>query len=231
MLVSLFISLRLFLQQRDRIPDHHRLWALHFSLLLQCGMITLAVLKHPGQHYLLSLAATLPVLLLVIVKLADVHRRFSRQVGNALFLFSIISIGAFAILSIKNRHTELLEARAVEAEINRIIVQQEMRLNKKPGELLILRTNETYSYCSALLHGDFFTAGVFATEITKWCPSQAYFINRFDWVLYDGAQVAIHDLPWDLLVARTWALAGNPSWKEEKIYEYPHHIYLVVNEK
>ncbi|HXQ37150.1 MAG TPA: hypothetical protein VN843_24285 [Anaerolineales bacterium] len=231
MLVGLLISLFIFRQRDSRIPENHRFWALNFSLLFQCGMITLAVLKHPGEHYLLSITATLPVLSLVILKLSDFNWRFSRQFGNALIIFSIISISAFALLSIKNRHAELLEARAVEAEINRIITEQEIRLNKKPGELIILRTNETYSYCSALLHGDFFTAGAFATEIKKWCPSQAYFINRFDWVYYHGTQVAIHDLPWDLLVARTWALAGNPSWKKEKIVEYPHHIYLVINEK
>ncbi len=232
MLASLFISLFLFLQRdAPRIPENHKFWALNFSLLLQCGMMTLAVLKHPGEHYLLSLAATLPVLSLVILKLSESHWRFSRQFGNGLIIFSIISISAFALLSIKNRHAELLEARAVEAEINRIITEQEIRLNKKPGELLILRTNGTYSYCSALLHGDFFTAGVFATEINAWCPSQAYFINRFDWVLYRGTQVAVHDLPWDLLVARTWALADNPSWKKEKIVEYPQNIYLVINEK
>jgi hypothetical protein len=231
MLASLLISLFIFLRRDSRIRENGSLWALNFSLLLQCGMITLAVLKHPGEHYLLSLTATLPVLLLVIVKLSEFHWRFSRQFGNALIIFSIISISAFALLSIKNRHAELLEARAVEAEINQIITEQEIRLNKKPGELLILRTNETYSYCSALLHGDFFTAGVFATEIKAWCPSQAHFFNRFDWVLYHGTPVAFHDLPWDILVARTWALAGNPSWKKEKIYEYPHNIYLVVNEK
>jgi hypothetical protein len=231
MLVSPLISLFLFLQRDSRTPENHSFWALNFSLLFQCGMITLAVLKHPGEHYLLSLTATLPVLSLVILKLSDFHWRFSRQFGNALIIFSIISISAFAFLSIKNRHADLLEARAVETEINRVITEQEIRLNKKPGELLILRTNETYSYCSALLHGDFFTGGVFAKEITKWCPSQAYFINRFDWVLYQGTQVAVHDLPWDILVARTWALEGNPSWKQEKIVEYPHHIYLVINEK
>jgi hypothetical protein len=231
MLASPLISLFIFLQPNSRIPENHRFWALNFSLLLQCGMITLAVLKHPGEHYLLSLTATLPVLLLVIVKLSDFHWRFSRPFGNALIIFSIISISAFALLSIKNRHAELLEAGAVEAEINRIITEQEIRLNKKSGELLILRTNGTYSYCSALLHGDFFTAGVFATEINAWCPSQAYFINRFDWVLYHGAQVAFQDLPWDILVARTWELAGNPSWKKEKIVEYPNNIYLVINEK
>jgi len=231
MLASPLISLFIFLQRNNRLPENHRFWALNFSLLLQCGMITLAVLKHPGKHYLLSLTATLPVLLLVIVKLSDFNWRFSRQFGNALIIFSMISISGFALLSIKNWHAELLEARAVEAEINRLITEQEIRFNKKPGELLVLRTNETYSYCSALLHGDFFTAGVFATEIDAWCPSQAYFFNRFDWVLYQGTQVAIRDLPWDILVARTWALAGNPSWKKEKIYEYPHNIYLVINQK
>jgi hypothetical protein len=50
-------------------------------------------------------------------------------------------------------------------------------------------------------------------------------------VLYHGTPVAIQDLPWDMLVARTWALAGNPSWKKEKIVEYPNNIYLVINEK
>ncbi len=231
MLASLLISLFLFLQHNSRVPENRSLWALNFSLLLQCGMITLAVLKHPDEHYLLSLAATLPVLSLVIVKLSDFNGRFSRQFSNTLIIFSIISISAFALLSIKNQHAELLEARAVEAEINRAITEQEIRLNKRPGELLILRTNETYSYCSALLYGDFFSAGVFATEVDALCPSQAYFINRYNWVIYHGTQVAIHDLPWDMLVARTWALAGNPSWKKEKIYEYPNNIVLVINEK
>jgi hypothetical protein len=231
MLASLLISLFLFLQRDSRIREHGGLWALNVSLLLQCGMITLAVLKHPGGHYLLSLAATLPVLSLVILKLSGFHGRFSRQLGNTLIIFSIISLSAFALLSIKNRQAEQLEARAVEAEINRAITEQEIRFKKRPGELLILRTNGTYSYCSALLHGDFFTAGVFATELTKWCPSQAFFINRFDWVLYRGTQVPMADLPWDLLVARTWALADNPSWKKEKIIEYPNQIYLVINEK
>ncbi len=231
MLASLLISLFLFLQRDSRIREHGGLWALNVSLLLQCGMITLAVLKHPGGHYLLSLAATLPVLSLVILKLSGFHGRFSRQLGNTLIIFSIISLSAFALLSIKNRQAEQLEARAVETEINRAITEQEIRFKKRPGELLILRTNGTYSYCSALLHGDFFTAGVFATELTKWCPSQAFFINRFDWVLYRGTQVPMADLPWDLLVARTWALADNPSWKKEKIIEYPNQIYLVINEK
>ena len=232
MLVSPLISLFNF-RQRDasRIPENHALWALNVSLLLQCGTITLAVLKHPGGHYLLSLAATLPVLYLVIFKLSEFNWRVNRQFGKALVIFSIISIGVFALLTIKNRHAELQEARAVGAEINRIITEQEIRLNKKPGELLIIRTNETYSYCSALLHGDFFTGAVFATEINVWCPSQVYFINRFDRVYYHGMQVPIDELPWDLLVARTWALADNPSWKKEKIVEYPHHIYLVINVK
>ena len=231
MLASLFISLFIFQQRDSRAPQNHSLWALNVSLLLQCGMITLAVLKHPGQRFLLPAAATLPVLVLVILKLSEFKWRLNRQLGKALIIFSIVSIGAFALLSIKNRQADVLEARAVEAEIDRIITEQEILLNKEPGELLVLRTNETYSYCSALLHGDFFTGGVFATEIKARCPSQAYFFNRFDWVLYQGTPVAVLDLPWDLLVARTWALAGNPSWKNEKIYECPHDIYLVINEE
>jgi hypothetical protein len=231
MLLSLLISLFLFLQRDRRIPENDRLWALNVSLLLQCGMITLAVLKHPGEHYLLSLAATLPVLSLVLVKLSAFNERVSHQLSSALIIFSLVSISAFALLSIKNRRAEWVEARAVEAEINQIVTEQEIQSNKKPGEFLVVRTNETYSYCSALLYGDFFTAGVFATEINTRCPSQAYFINRFDWVLYRGTQVAIRDLPWDLLVARTWALADNPSWNNEKIDEYPQNIYLVTNEK
>ncbi len=231
MLASLVISLFIFFQRDSHPRQNSSLWALNVSLLLQGGMITLAVLKHPGGHYLLSLAATLPVLLLVIVELSRFNERFSQAFRDALIIFSILSIGAFVLLSIRNRQVERLEARAVEAEINRIITEQEVRLNKKPGELLILRTNETYSYCSALLHGDFFTSGVFAREIDAWCPSQAYFINRFDWVLYRGTRVPMQDLPWDLLVTRTWALADNPSWKQEKIVQYPDNIILVINEK
>ena len=231
MLASPILALFLSLPREHRIPEHDSLWALNVSLLLQCGIITLAVLKHPGPHYLLSLTATLPVLLLVMVKLSDFDWMFRRQLGTGLILFSIVSISACAFLSMKNRQAELLEARTVEAEINRVITEQELRLNKKPGELIILRTNGTYSYCSALLHGDFFSAGAFATEIEVWCPSQVFVFNRFDWVLYQSRQVPIQDLPWDILVARTWELPVNPFWKKGTIYEYPNHLDLVINEK
>jgi hypothetical protein len=105
-----------------------------------------------------------------MVKLSEFNGRFSGLFGDVLIIFSIISIATFALLSMRTRQAERLEARAVEAEINRIITEQEMQLKKRPGELLILRTNETYSYCSALLHGDIFTGGVLATEIEKWSP-------------------------------------------------------------
>jgi len=45
MLANPLISLFIFLQRNSRIPENHRFWALNFSLLLQCGMITLAVLN------------------------------------------------------------------------------------------------------------------------------------------------------------------------------------------
>jgi hypothetical protein len=232
MLASLLISLFIFLRRGSRFREHGSLWALDVSLLLQCGMITLGVLKYPGERFLLPLTATLPVLLLVIVKLSEFDWKFSQIWRIVLIVFSIISIGAFAHLTIKDRRADLLESRAVEVEINRIIAEQEIRFHKKPGELFVLRANDTYSYCSALLHGDFFSAGVFATEIDALCPSQAYFFYPRNWVLYHGAPVALKDLPWDILVTRTWALAASPPRKErEKIYEYPHHIYLVINEK
>jgi hypothetical protein len=230
MLASLLLSLYLFLRRDSRIREKGSLWALDVSLLLQCGMITLAVLKYPGERFLLPLTATLPVLLLVIVKLSDVHWEFSQQLSNVLIIFSIISISAFALLTIQNRRADLLETRAVDAEISRIIAGQEIRLHKKPGELLILRANDTYSYCSALLHGNFFSAGVFATEVNALCPSQAYFFLRYHWVLYRGAPVAINDLPWEILITRTWALASSPA-RKEKIYQYPHNISLVINER
>ena len=231
MLVSPVLALFLFLQRKSRVPEHDRLWALNVALLLQCGVITLGILKHPGVHYLLSLAATLPVLLLVTVKLSDFDGRLRRQLSTALILFSIVSISAGALHSVQDRQAESLEARTVEAEIDRVLAGQELRLDKKKGELLILRTNGTYSYCSALLHGDFFSGGAFATEIDARCPSQVFFFNRFGWVLYRGRQVPIQDLPWDILVARTWELPTNPFWKQGKMYEYPNHIDLVVNEK
>jgi len=232
LLASLLLSLFIFLQRDSRIPENHGLWALDLSLLLQCGMITLAVLKHPGERFLLPLTATLPVLLLVIVKLSDFSRRSSQQFGNLLIVFSIISISTFAVLSVRTRNAELLETRAIEAEINRAIVEQENRLSKKPGELLILWTNATYSYCPARLYGDFFTSGVFAAEINALCPSQVYFFYHYDWVLYHGTQVAINDLPWDILVTPTSALAANPTWKEKaEVYEYPYDVSLLINGK
>ncbi len=232
MLAGLLISVFLFLQRASRVPQNHSLWALDISLLLQCGMITLAVLKHPGERFLLPLTATLPVLLLVIVELSDFNPKFNRQFANALIVFSMISIGAFAVLSIKNRTGELLETRGIEAEINQAVAEQESRLGKKQGELLIMRTNMTYSYCSALLYGDFFSAGVFATEINALCPSEIYFFYHYDWVLYHGNKVQVDDLPWDILVTPAQLLAGNPSWQEKgKIYEYPYDLALIVNVK
>ena len=116
---------------RETVRGKWRPVGIEFFLLLQCGMITLAVLKHPGGHYLLSLAATLPVVPLVIVKLSDFNGRFRRQLGNALIIFpSSVSV-RLLFCQLKNRHAELLEARAVEAEINRAITERRDRSNKR----------------------------------------------------------------------------------------------------
>jgi hypothetical protein len=147
----------------------------------------------------------------------------------SLIVFFIISISVLAVVSIRNRKAELLETRAVESEINQAIAEQEHLLGKKLGELLILRSNSTYSYCSARLYGDFYTFGVFAQEINALCPSQGYFFYQYNWVLYHGTQVAINDLPWDILVARTGALIGNTAWREKgTLYEYSHDVSLLI---
>jgi hypothetical protein len=229
MVACLAISLLVF-RRRDSHSDANRsMWALNFALLLQCIIISIAVMKHPGERFLLPLAATIPVLLLVIVKLTDSNRRLNQQLGLSLLFFTVISISAFAFLSIRNRNAELVETRTVEAEIDRALDEQQ--LYKKTGDPIILRTNATYSYCSALLYGDSFTSGVFAAEVNALCPSQVYLFYHSNWVLYRGVQVMIDELPWDILITRTSALASNPTWKEKgRVYEYPFDISLVVKQ-
>lgn len=225
---ALSLCILLLFQKHNRSSKEPGLWAFCIGLLIQSAVLVGFVLKHPGDRFLLPLAATLPMLFLVILKLSENDPKKYLLLKNILITCTLIGTVFFAGVSLRQKQTDLKQTRAFEAQANLAIEEQAKSAGTKPEDMTILWTNLTYSYCSALLQGDNYTFGAFATEMNSICPNQAFFFFRQDWVLYRGQPTALDTLHWDLLVTNKQMLAGNPAWKEKGIiWDYPGDLVIV----
>jgi len=232
MFLSINLTVYLLFQQRHRISDEPGKWALSIALLIQDALLILFVLKHPGDRFLLPLAATLPVSFLLILVLSEYDPLFHFLLYNALVVSTTVGIFYFGIVSLRQKKVDLIQTQSFETQVN-LALEEQAKLTSNPhGEMFILWTNLTYSYCSSRLSGDYYTSGALASEVGELCPNQAYFFFNQNWVIYHGKPTTLDTLPWDILVTRTEMLAGNPSWKERStVWEYPHELIILRSSK
>jgi hypothetical protein len=221
-----------FLYDRHRFaPEEAGRQALAIALLMQIVLSMIFVLKHPGERFLLQVAAILPVLFLVTTSLSEYNRTFNSLLMKALTIFAVLSVAWSAEISLQQKLLELVETRAFETQADLAIAEYAALTGKSRDELTILWSNVTYSYCPPRLHGDFFTGGVFAREVEHLCPNQAIVFFSRDWIMYHGDHVAAKTVPWNLLVTRTEFLKANPTWKEFGIArDYPNDVTILIRQ-
>ena len=186
---------------RRRIWDTDRgWWAAAIGASVQLLVTTLLILKHPGQTYLLALAAILPVHFLLLAEgLGD-----KRPVASALAGVSTLVIGIGFLLSIVQTlgaHERRIRIAALtEAEIGQLVTRYARAADRRPDDIVILWGYGTSSRCYALRFGNSYVGGLFAEEIRDLCPQQWVF-NVWDQAveLPHGMEPLAQATGWDIL--------------------------------
>ena len=169
------------------------------ALTIQVAINLIIVLKHPGLIYMLSVAATIPILFGVSLDLLANENRINLQIAYPaagvvliLVLFSFFQAGKSFI---NTRQDIIRIEREIDHELS-VIAEEN---GKSRDDLRILRTYGLYSPCFALWFGNDYGGGQFNPEISSLCPKD-YELNIFTNVIpavgnFDSSQ-------WDVIVTR-----------------------------
>jgi len=107
-LIVLFVKLRRFLKQ------DYGLWSLSVGLIVQIGILFFIILRQPAHQYLLSVAATLPILVAIVFELVDRHFGLPNlRTYGAL----IIVLAGFSVMLLYNFQRHSNEAQALDIQM------------------------------------------------------------------------------------------------------------------
>ncbi len=147
-------------------PDR---WAASIGLTTQTLILLVLIVKHPSPVYLLSLAATLPVLaacLLASLELRGRLRTWAPATTLTVVLIGVVWNGQQsieALLTVEQRVER--GALAVDSALSRIAAEQGVR----PESLQVVWTYGTNNGCFARWFGD---SGPLSAEIASVCPNE-----------------------------------------------------------
>jgi hypothetical protein len=170
------------------------------GLLFLMAVIVFVMIKAPLKlRYSLSLAAALPIFILILVKHLEI---ISGKINRLLLAFYILTL-AGVIVSLANQKTDIDESAMVEQIAQRGKSQAVNKLAKALGtdeeNVVVVYANGVPLKCAALLHGNNWI-GKFEKEIGEFCPNQ-YAITDTTIELNIATPVKdIKDIDWDLVI-------------------------------
>jgi len=175
-------------------------YAMLAGLILHTGLLLLMLIKTAGKlRYSLSLAATLPVLILLVLKLSDTtfweRLKFSRIAYTVIIIGTILTLAGQIAGQQKRALEEIDGTQATSQALTR--VAKELGVPKKAVVMV-------YAYgvpiqCSGMLEAMDFT-GAFMEEITRMCPNQHAIFDTATKLNTAIPLVDIKDINWDLVV-------------------------------
>jgi hypothetical protein len=186
--------------QRNRMQEQPELWALALGLILQITVLTMAIIEHPVTIYLLSLAATIPVLLLVEMKLLDDRPTIRLPLGRA--LMAIILVG-FVVAFANSVSAQQVNAARIAQIVERTKQSREgyaRALGRLPSDLFVLWSYRSYAPCFSLWFGNDSTGRAFRKEIGDICYRQ-YELNIWSQKVVSSQGVSdLADAKWDMII-------------------------------
>jgi hypothetical protein len=189
-----------FALEHKTIRERPEIWAMALGLALQVALLAFFILQRPVTIYLLSIAATAPVLALVILKLFEPRPALARALTVALTLIILAGyLGSFA--------QSLVAQRSKAARITQIVQQTDDSLKsfaqstgRSPADLFALWSYRSYSPCFALWFANDSTGRAFRREIGDICYRQYQFNVWAQKVVSSQGVRALADAKWDVII-------------------------------
>jgi hypothetical protein len=194
--VALVFILLAFLGWKNRrnLRINAGLWAIAIGLTVQVLVSLLMILKHPGNNYLLALAAVFPLLFSAAYTLLGGIPTKLRVIGIGLASLFLLGFVFSLTRSVADHNEHLANIHIVEDEISLLRDEQSEVLNKEPADIKVLWSYATGSKCFALRFGNIYTRGVFSDAINQLCPNDGLhdvFTDEHDFIRIQE---------WDILI-------------------------------
>lgn len=201
-----------------KISGNAGIWSIIGGLTVQTGLLLFILLDRPSRDaYFLSLAATLPVLLLAILRIYERRRKVFKFLAlglSGLILSGVMITTAEAISTHREEVSSLAETEMI---VFKSINDYSRIANREPGQIVVLWTHDSYSACWGLRLGNLKAGKIFTRELEIICPNQYQLNNDLRAVLPDHSY-QLNELNWDIIfTCEKWV---------KKLYEY--NPFLVV---
>ena len=192
-------------------------YAMVIGLLFQTALILLVMSKAVLRlRFSLSLAALLPVLILVVLKLYELTPWQGRPLKIGLYITTLLGVGFALIQQISIQKTRAAVERDAPVAKEQAVTRLAQKTNVNEEDIVVVYAFSVPLKCPSLLLGSNWT-GSFETEIQSICPNQ-YVILDVNEGLDAEFNIArpfpdIEQIDWDLVV---WP--GNGSNLPEYLY-------------
>ena len=170
-LVMIMLGLAMFLQRRY-LKQNPELLAVACGLLVQLIVTMAVIIKHPGEIYMLAVAAIFPLLLAMVFALLPSYGLTPRIFCVGLSILVLIGFLHNLTNSISNHHISISMIQKSEREIEHYFADYAASIGQDPDSLLTLWTYGTESGCYALWFGNEYASRAFMQEISQVCPNQ-----------------------------------------------------------
>lgn len=195
------------------------------GLFVQIIVLFVIIIKHPQRIFFLSIAATVPFLILIVYKILD-NKKGYRNLDFRIFTkeynmnsMHLIIIGGFILLmilfvknlntSFSSLHNQVQWLHNQEKSVEIFAENYSEYLSKAPQEFNILWTYETNSPCSSRWYGNPYGNFAFTDEIITICKNNFYISLWSNEVLTTQGWVNPYSYPWDFIVIKDWMVEKN----------------------
>ena len=192
-------------------------YAMVIGLLFQIGLVLLVMSKAVLRlRFSLSLAAVLPVLILLVLKLYELTPWWSRSLKIGLYTAALLGVGFTLIQQISLQGTRAAVEQDAPLAKEQAVTRLAQKTNVNEEDIVVVYAFSVPLKCPSLLLASIWT-GSFETEIQSICPNQ-YAILDVNEGLDAEFNIArpfpdIEVIDWDLVV---WP--GNSSNLPEYLY-------------
>lgn len=204
--ILIIIFLLLVLIRNNNTPPQFGLSALGLGLAAQTVFLTLMFIREPGHLYGLSIAATLPVLALIDLKLLEQKLdhaslpKYDVIYGIVIaFLLIFACIKTFSNLknAITNYRNIITSENRMYADADKFISGYAKTVGRDP---VIIHTPDAVNECAALLFGRSYARLDIDAQLSQICPNQYYMDYWIKRVIINDKHYYLMEMDWDLLI-------------------------------
>lgn len=182
-------------------------WASALSLLSMLALVWWAIGKHPGTHYLVAVAAVLPLLLGLALEVLVRREGWGGALATAASGLIVTAFAVGGAMSAAGQARTARQSAAAGEILGRTIREYAARSGMDPAKLTILWGYGVPSRCLALRFGDLSTGLALEDEVDAICPNEWAYEVWGGYLQYPGAYTRTPvRRPWDLIIVPGRAL-------------------------